>query len=155
MRKAKPIHINAVQRAIESAQKLNNRDILNLKGIMTFAMNELRTGKGGKEEVYSLIDAFNTGEELSVLGICSDETSRNMIQNGQAVLADLFQRHKERGSWTLKGPEMWVLNEAIFMHGVQLEHCSLGEFTKAQKSVRDKSRQALAGNQPKGVTVLS
>lgn len=155
MRKPKPVHLNALQRAIEGSQKLHPRDAQNLKRIMGESLDILKTGKGRKSEFMNLCDAFNTGEELAVLGICSDENSRSMLQNGQSALADLYVRQKERGSWTLKPGEMWALNEAIFIHGVQLEHCSLSEYTKAQQAVRNKSAQAMAGNQPKGVVVLS
>lgn len=153
-RKPKPIHLNAIERAIEMAQKLPRRDQLSLKAFTMASLERLRKGQGVEFDVRNIVDALNVGEELAVIGICSDANSRTMIQNGQDALIRLFDRHKERSSWTMKSDEMSALNEALFIHGVQLEYCSMGEFFRAQKTVKNKARQALAGNHSEHTRVL-
>lgn len=153
-RKAKPVHLNAMERAIELSQRLPKRDQLSLKFFTMNSLEKLRKGQGVEFDVRNIIDALNVGEELSVIGICSDANSRTMIQNGQDALMRLYQRHKERSSWTMKSDEMSALNEALFIHGVQLEYCSMGEFLRAQKTVKEKARQALAGNHSEFTKVL-
>ena len=58
----------------------------------------------------------------------------------------MIERHQGGGSWTLRGPEIEALDTALWMHRVQLDHCSLGEFDKARGKVAERTRQALAGN---------
>ena len=154
-RKAKPIHLNAVERAIELSQRLPRRDQLSLKFFAMNSLENLRKGKGGEPDIRNLIDALNVGEELAVIGICSDANSRTMIQNGQDAQIRLYERQKERASWTMKSDEMSAMNEALFIHGVQLEYCSMSEFLRAQKTVKEKARQALAGNHSEFTKVLA
>lgn len=154
MRKAKPVYLNAVQRAIESSQKLPNLHVNSLKGIMAQALKSLHDGEGSHEDFRNLVDAFNIGEQLAELGICSNDECRVMLQNGQSSLLGIYERHKARNEWSLIAEDIWPLNEAIFIHGVQLGFVSLGEFQKAQKMVSEKSRQAVRGNKPVGVMVL-
>lgn len=154
MRKAKPVYLNALQRAIESSQKLPQLHIDNLKGIMRQALNMLHEGKGNQEDFRNLVDAFNTGEQLAELGICSNDECRVMLQNGQSSLLGIYERHQAKNEWSLIADDIWPLNEAIFIHGVQLGFVSLGEYTLAQKMIREKSRQAIRGNKPAGVRVL-
>ena len=119
------------------------------------SLEAMKRGHGRRDDMANLIDAFNTGEELSVLGICSDDGSRTTIQNGLNALAKLIERKRERNSWTMRSDEMSAINAAIWLHGVQLDFASLGEYDKAKKRVADKARQALAGNHSENTRVLA
>ena len=70
------------------------------------------------------------------------------------VLAAVHERQAERGSWTLRGPELQALDDGLWVARVQLEHCSLGEFERARKQVAQRIRHARAGNVPEGAHVV-
>ena len=155
MRKPKPIILNSIERAIERSRKIPRSDASILKRILMDSLEAMKRGQGRRDDLSNLIDAFNTGEELAVLGICSDAESRTTIQNGQDALVKLYERKRERDSYTMKADEMSAIKAAIWLHGVQLDFASLGEYEKAKKKVIEKAKQALAGNIPEGATVLS
>lgn len=155
MRKPRPILINAIARAIERSRKLPADDIKILKRITADSLEAVKHGDGRKDDLSNLIDALNTAEELSGLGICSDANSTRVIQNGHDALVRMYRRHKERGSYEHDTDDINALDYAVFIHNVQLDHCSMGEYEKAAGAVKNKIAQALAGNKPKGAEVLS
>jgi hypothetical protein len=57
-------------------------------------------------------------------------------------------------SWALRAAEMQALDDAIWRHGIQLDHCSLREYKLASERVRARTVAALAGNAAPGVEVL-
>ena len=68
------------------------------------------------------------------------------MQDAQAALAALITRVQAGSGWTLYGPEVRALREALWLYGVQLDHCSAGEHRRAIALVRERISQALAGN---------
>jgi hypothetical protein len=154
-RQPRPVFLNAVQRAIERAAKLNATDREAIKGIVGAAFESFRKGQGNERLCADLVDALNTGEVLCEVGICSDEASRARICAGLQVLGDVIERHQRIHSWTLRGPEIEALDTALWMHRVQLDHCSLGEFESARGKVAERARQALAGNVGANTKVVS
>ena len=83
-----------------------------------------------------------------------DAESKARIDDAMRVLAAVHERQAERGSWTLRGPELQALDDGLWVARVQLEHCSLGEFERARKQVAQRIRHALAGNVPEGAHVV-
>lgn len=145
-RRPGPVHLNAVQRAIEAARKLPKEDAEGLKGIVNQAFLDFRQGISCDSRWRDMADALNIAEVLSELGICSDDASCVRIIAGQNVLRDVAERHGAGGSWTLKAFEIGALDDALWMHRIQLDHCSMGEYIRAREKVTERSRQALAGN---------
>ncbi len=83
-----------------------------------------------------------------------DAESKARIDDAMRVLAAVHERQAERGSWTLRGPELQALDDGLWVARVQLEHCSLGEFERARKQVAQRIRHARAGNVPEGAHVV-
>lgn len=153
-RAAHPVYLNALQRAMEGSRLLPKTDRLALKAIVDQAFLNLRRGQNCVDEWRNIADALNTGEVLSQIGICSDAASRACIASGLEVLGAVFDRQQATGSWTLHAQEIKDMDEAIWMHGVQLEHCSLREYEQAKHTVAERTRQALAGNASPETTVV-
>lgn len=150
----RPVHLNAIQRAIERARKLSIEDQENLKRICTHAFTEFCAGRECMTHWKTAADALNVAEQLSELGIVSDFAGRQRIAAGQAVLVAVIERCCVTGSWTLWPLEMRALSDALWMHRVQLEHCSAGEYERARKRLADKASQALAGNAAAGTQIV-
>lgn len=153
-RTAKPVYVNALQRAIESASKLPKSDQEALKRIVTHAVTEFCRGVNCSAHWRDMADALNVAEELARIGIVSDAASKKRIADALAVLGCVIERYSSIASWTLYPAEMLDLRDGLWMHRVQLEHCSLGEYDRAKETVARRTRQALAGNASPGTTVL-
>lgn len=146
--------LNPVAVAIESAQKLRPEYRSNLQRIVELALQAFRTGRDCDAQWRNMADALNTAEALARIGIASDDDSRERIDAAQRVLADVHQRQAQRGSWTLRGPELQALDDGLWIFRVQLDHCSLGEFERARRDSAERIRQARAGNAPAGAHVV-
>lgn len=59
------------------------------------------------------------------------------------------------GSWTLYPAEITALDDACFVHQVQLEHRSQGEMADAIALVKRRIAGALAGSPPQGAIVCN
>jgi hypothetical protein len=145
---------NPVQAAMAGAALLDEADRINLRRILSQAVDNLRTTKDALDGWRSIADAMNVAEALAYIGICSDGVSRFIIAEAQGVLGAIQARHKERGSWTLYAVELQTLANAVERHMLQLEFCSMREYQQAAERVRNKVRQALAGNAGPGVQVI-
>lgn len=146
--------LNPVAVAIESASKLSQRDRTELQRIISDAWKAYKRGEHCATHWLTLADALNIAESLSTLGICSDDESRAKIDAGQRVLADAVVRHRERGTWALRASEQAAMVDALEIADIQLEHCSLGEFSRAKERTEVRVRQARAGNAPAGAIVI-
>jgi hypothetical protein len=108
-------------------------------------MNAFRLGKGSREAWADLAGRLNVAEELARAGIASDQ-----VDTFSAALQALAAVHKRAhgcaASWTLRGPEIAALDDGLWMHRVQLQHCSQGELEHARQRVQRRMQQALAGN---------
>lgn len=152
--KRRPVYINATAMAIESARKLRPEARTELQHIISGAFDEFRAGRDCANHWRTMADALNTAEMLSKAGIASDAESKARIDDAMRVLAAVHERQAERGSWTLRGPELQALDDGLWVARVQLEHCSLGEFERARKQVAQRIRHARAGNVPEGAHVV-
>jgi len=152
-RKPGPVHLNNLQRAAEASAKMHPTDREALWVIVAHSFLAFKRGEDCQANWRNCADALNIAEALSGT-ICSDEVSRSKIQAGHAVLIAVAGRHSELGTWTMYPAEMQALDEALFIHRVQMDFCSLGEYQCAVKRVADRTRSALAGNAGRGVQVV-
>lgn len=146
--------LNPVAVAIDHARKLDPVDRGNLQTIVNGALQAFRTGRDCAAHWCTMADALNTAEALARVGIASDEASRSRINDAQRVLADVHRRHAERGTWALRGPELQALDDGLWVHRVQLDHCSAGEFERARQDTAERLRQARMGNAPAGAVIV-
>jgi hypothetical protein len=108
------------------------------------ALEAFRTGRGDRAAWMNLADAFNVAEVLTELAIASDHG--DTFRQAQAALAAVHERVEAGGSFTLRGPELVALDDAVFLHDVQLQHVSQGELQQAVETVKRRVSAALAGN---------
>lgn len=111
-----------------------------------------RLGHGTAALWADLADAMNVAEALAEIGIASDHA--DTFAAAQAAPAAVWTRHAAGGSWTLRAAEITALDDAVFIHGVQLQHCSQREMADAITTVRNRVRGAMAGHPPAGAMVL-
>jgi len=145
---------NPLEFVMLGAVKLTPAERSELRSIYEGAFDRFRRADDCPAQWVMLADAMNMAESLSSIGIASDEQSAELIHAGQAALAEVAKRHQAGGSWTLYPAEIAALDEALFVHRVQVEHCSRGEFNRAVDLTHHRCRQALFGNAPAGGVVL-
>lgn len=150
----RPVHLNAVQRAIEGSGLLPAHEVARIKLSLTLALQAFGCGEQCAMHWMTMADALNVAEGLADVGICSDDASRERVAAGQAALAGVHTRHRERGSWTLYAAERQALDDALWLHGVQLGNCSFHEYERAVSATVERIRQARAGNAPRGAIVV-
>lgn len=151
----RPGHVDndPVGLAMAMAAKLDAAQLPGMLARIQERLDAFRTGCGNAEHWAALADSLNVAEGLAELGIAADHT--DTFARGQQALADVYGRaHGPRKSWTLFGPELQALDDALFVHGVQLQHCSQGELQKAVATVRRRMYEALKGNGGRGAIVL-
>lgn len=154
-RRDRRVILNTMAFATESARKLRPDGRAELQQIIDGAAERFRAGTNAERGCAwrTLADALNTAEALCGMGIASDAASRERIDAAQAVLAAAWQSSDERGTWSLHAAELQALDDGLWVHGVQLDHCSLGEFERARRLVAERVRHALAGNMPAGTRI--
>jgi hypothetical protein len=108
------------------------------------SLEAFRTGRGSADDWANLADAMNVGEALAQLAIGADHA--DTFNTAQAALAAVHARIAERKSYTLRGAELTALDDAVFVHRIQLEHCSQGELLRAVDNVKRRVGEALKGN---------
>ena len=75
-------------------------------------------------------------------------------ERAQEALAAVHGRARAGGSFTLRGAELTALDDAAFVHGGQLEHCSQGELEQAIQRVKRRCAGALRGGVGRDTRVL-
>lgn len=139
--------------AMTMAAKLTPGQVHNIMANINAHLQAFRTGQGNAQSWADLAGRLNVAEALAQAGIASDH--EDTFSRGQQALAAVHGRaHGPRASWTLRGPELQALDDALFLHHVQLQHCSQGELEHARQRVMRRVQQALAGNAGAGTTVL-
>ena len=151
------VDANPIRLAMLGAGKMPPADRAVLAGIRRRALEALVAGVADELDHWAqLVDIVNLSEALSGLGICSDEGSRARITAAVTVLGELMDA-RDAGASSLRPstPQLAALTEAVWLHGVQVEHCSLSEFELAYRRVVARTRAALAGSVGKGVKVVT
>ena len=149
----KPVHLNAVQRAMEGAAKLPADQVATISANLGTALDDFSAGRDCPRLWCAMADAMNVAEALADLNICSDDGSRQRIADARAALAAVHMRHTARG-WTLYPAERNALADGLWLHGVQLQHASFREYESAIDDTTRRLTQARAGNAPRGAIVL-
>lgn len=137
--------------AMDLATKLSNRQQAELIAPMQTALEQFRLGRGSMFHWENLADAINTGEALADLRIGTNLAPH--MERAQAAMSDVHVRHAATGSWTLRGPELAALDDAVWAASVQIQHCSQGELQNAIERVKRRMSAALAGNAAPGTVV--
>lgn len=150
----KPVHLNAIERAITGAALLPAAEVSSVKINLNLSLLTFGRGIACAQHWASMADALNVAESLAAGSICSDEASRQKIQAGQEALAAVAQRQQAGGSWTLYPAELAALDAALWLHGVQLDHASHTEYERALDHTRQRIAAARAGNAPRGAIVI-
>ena len=138
------IDTDPVETAIALASKLLPTQRAVLRQPLRAALQLLRTGSPTAAPWNDRADGMNVAEQLARRGIASDRMPE--ILAAQAALHAVHTRHAERGTWTLRGPELQALRVGRFFHFVQLNYCTQGELRDAITTVQRNVAQALKGN---------
>lgn len=146
-----PVRLDAHLHAIDRVATLPDTQRQDLATPMQTAFDAFRTGHGTAAEWCTLADALNVGEVLTELKIGSN--LRGHFAMAQAALAAVHGRKTGGGTWTLKGPEIAVIDDAVWAAKVQLDHCSQGELADAILTVKRRARGALSGGLSADTTV--
>lgn len=151
----KPVHANAIERAITGAQLLPRSEVAALNAALDHALVTFGRGIDCLQQWRVMADAANVAEGLARVGIASDEESKARIWAGKNALGDVYERAQANGCWTLRAAEREAIDTCIFIHQAQLTHCSWREYESAVADVRNRVTQAQRGNAPVGARVLT
>ena len=102
------------------------------------ALKSVRCGEGTREDVDTLIAAFNITEALAMMRIGDDW--KDEIRAAQDALFAVGSRGAETGKFILRGPELTSLNLGMSIHDAQLEACTVAELEKAIDIVNNEIR---------------
>lgn len=151
----KPVHSNAVQIALARVKPLTAADVAGQTALVQHALQQFCQGINCDAHWCSLADTANMAETLAGMGLGSGDDATRVIELAQRALADVHQRHNQRGSWTLYADEIDAMHWLVRLHcTAQLPACSYGELGDAMAATRNRMQQALAGNAPRGALVI-
>ena len=151
----KPVHSNAVQIALARVKPLTAADVAGQTALVLNALQQFCQGINCDAHWCSLADTANMAETLAGMGLGSGDDATRVIELAQRALADVHQRHNQRGTWTLYADEIDALHWLVRLHcTAQLPACSYGELGDAMAATRNRMQQALAGNAPRGALVI-
>lgn len=140
----KRMDANPVELVISGISLLMPHQVDELTAPTRAAFAAFRAGHGTADAWDDLADALNVAEALARLNIANDHG--HTIEAAQAALAAVHARYQQRRSFTLYPAEITALDDALFIHGVQLRHCSQAEALRAISDVKERTAQALGGN---------
>lgn len=146
-----PVRLDAHLHAIDRVATLLDTQRQDLSTPMQEAFDLFRTGRGTAAAWCTLADALNVGEVLTELQIGTN--LRGHFAMAQGALAAVHARKTAGGTWTLRGLEIAMLDDAVWAAKVQLDHCSQGELTDAVNTVKRRARGALTGGLSADTTV--
>jgi len=93
------------------------------------ALESVRKGEGTRQDIDTLISAFNITEALAMMRIGDDW--KDEIRAAQDALLAVGRRGVETGKFILRGPELTTFNLAMEIHDAQLDACTVSELEKA------------------------
>lgn len=97
------------------------------------ALNTVRQGEAGRDDIDILIGALNMAEALARMKIGDDWQVE--IRAAQDALLSVGRRGAETGRFILRGPELIALNLGMEIHDAQLDACTISELEKAMDIV--------------------
>lgn len=102
------------------------------------ALNTVRQGEAGRDDIDILIGALNIAEALARMKIGDDWQVE--IRAAQDALLSVGRRGAETGRFILRGPELIALNLGMEIHDAQLDACTISELEKAMDIVNNDIR---------------
>lgn len=100
------------------------------------AMNNIRMGVATRQDIDSVIDAFNVAEALAKRGVGADWATE--IRAAQDALLVLARRGVERGfKFIVKAEELVAMNLGMEIHDAQLEAVTVKELEGAMNDVME------------------
>jgi len=93
------------------------------------AIEALRKGEATKDDISTLIEAFNVTEALAIKGIGAEY--RAEIRAGQDAIYSIGTRAKKLGRFVIAGPELSAINTAMEIHDAQLDIATISELEAA------------------------
>lgn len=102
------------------------------------ALNTVRQGEAGRDDIDILIGALNMAEALARMKIGDDWQVE--IRAAQDALLSVGRRGAETGRFILRGPELIALNLGMEIHDAQLDACTISELEKAMDIVNNDIR---------------
>ncbi len=133
---------------------LSESDLKMHMTVLDSAMGDFLKGKDCARHWSSLADMANFSETLCGMRLGGGPDAERVIREGQQALFDVFNRSKQRGTWTLYPGEIDALQWLLQLHKTQLRVCSYGEFEVAFNKTVERLKQARAGNVGDGVVVV-
>lgn len=95
------------------------------------ALEAIMKGEGTRAYVDDLIAAFNVSEALYRINPKLGLDYAQEIKTAQDAIYSLGRRFVETGKLVFTGPEMIAVREAMEIHDVQLDECTVKEMEKA------------------------
>jgi hypothetical protein len=140
-------------RAITNASLLPAAEAGRCAQVMWTAFDNLKRGQDPATQIDILADVLNIAENLADVGICSDETSRQLINWAQLCLVEITQRLHASGTSALRSQEIRVIDEGLTRYVIQLQNATHGEYEEALRRTVARMQAALRGDLP-GVKTL-
>lgn len=116
-----------------------NKYFIELKIKNHLAMTNVTKGQATRDDIDTLIAAFNITEALYRLGFGRDYA--DVVRDGLDALRAVGKRGIETGKFILKSTEMNALNLTMELHDAQLEIITLRDMEKAIALVQEEFRQ--------------
>lgn len=116
-----------------------NKYFIELKIKNHLAMTNVTKGQATRDDIDTLIAAFNITEALYRLGFGRDYA--DVVRDGLDALRAVGKRGVETGKFILKSTEMNALNLTMELHDAQLEIITLRDMEKAIALVQEEFRQ--------------
>ncbi|NNM65941.1 MAG: hypothetical protein HKL99_15275 [Burkholderiales bacterium] len=137
---SRPILLNPVAYAIEGACKLPPEQRAAIVAGNTAALTALREGHATRDQFDRLTQALLIADELRAHGLARDhaDTFATAIDALAAILARM---ERTGGRYVARGPELTAIDDAVFVHSVQIENVALSEMERAQRRLGAQWRQ--------------
>jgi hypothetical protein len=150
----KPVHTNALERAIESARKLDPHSVQRVINDCARAFDALKRQDDPDASMRTLATALNIGEQLAALGIASDRESIQAMASALDQIAELHERLDAGQGCTMRSEQIKAIEEGLVRHYIQLRHCSRREYDTALETANRVCYQARIGNHSPRARVL-
>ncbi len=127
----RPVLLNPVAYAIEGASKLPPEQRAGILAGNAMALAALRKGDATRDQFDRLTQAILIADELRAFGLASDHAD-TFAKAIDALAAILARTELTAGRYVARGPELTAIDDAVFVHSVQIEHVALSEMERAQ-----------------------
>jgi hypothetical protein len=145
------IDANPLDLALSNVARLTPEQQTSLMEPARQSLAAFANGQGGAVTWGCLADCMNVGEALAELGIASNHL--DLFLDAQRALCTINDRCRQTGQWTAEA-EIELLDEAVWMAGVQLGFANQGELSQAIGLVCRRITAAKCGSAGPRVTVV-